>query len=217
MNMNKYDIIIWDFNGTIIDDLELCREIINRMLQQYQLPLLSKAKYRNIFRFPIEQYYNKTGVTAFASFAFLAKRFNEEYAAGVKKLNCFPDVKEAIITLYQNNIKQLVLSASRKDDLVKQMTELGLKDYFSDLLGISDILASGKEELALKWLHDNNAVNKRILVIGDTEHDFEIAQLLAADCLLIARGHVSEKRLIKTGATVVKDLKNFVADITASN
>ena len=50
--MNKIKYVIWDFNGTILDDLDLCVSILNSMLMKQNKPLISKNEYLDIFGFP---------------------------------------------------------------------------------------------------------------------------------------------------------------------
>jgi hypothetical protein len=59
----KYSLIIWDFNGTILDDLELSLNSINIVLKRRNLPIIKdKAAYRTKFGFPIENYYRSLGM-----------------------------------------------------------------------------------------------------------------------------------------------------------
>ena len=48
-----------------------------------------------------------------------------------------------------------------------------------------------------------------VLFIGDTEHDFEVAQAIGVDCLLLSHGHNCYSRLVHTGAPVFRSLKNI--------
>ena len=51
--------------------------------------------------------------------------------------------------------------------------------------------------------------SKEVLLIGDTDHDFEVAKALEVDCLLISHGHHCYSRLIQTGAPVIRKLENI--------
>ena len=53
--------IIWDWNGTLLDDLDLSLESVNILLEERNLPALSVEKYKDIFCFPIVVYYVKAG------------------------------------------------------------------------------------------------------------------------------------------------------------
>ena len=83
----KYKHIIWDWNGTFLNDVDYCRRIINRILVENELPKLSLEKYREIFTFPVQDYYKEAGLDfSKTSFEILGKEFIDEYES--KKLTC---------------------------------------------------------------------------------------------------------------------------------
>ena len=53
--------IIWDYNGTLLNDLSIGVECINRMLTKRELPLLTTESYREVFTFPVKKYYELVG------------------------------------------------------------------------------------------------------------------------------------------------------------
>ena len=58
----KYTAVIWDFNGTIADDIDLGIGAVNKMLAERGLPILStREEYRAKLRFPIKDYYADLG------------------------------------------------------------------------------------------------------------------------------------------------------------
>ena len=59
--MQKIQTIVWDWNGTLLDDVELCRHTINRLLVKRGLKRLDLEQYRRVFQFPIIEYYRKAG------------------------------------------------------------------------------------------------------------------------------------------------------------
>ena len=61
VQLKKYRHLIWDWNGTLLDDAWLCREIMNGQLRRRSLPVLSQKKYEEIFDFPVEKYYRALG------------------------------------------------------------------------------------------------------------------------------------------------------------
>ena len=65
----KYKHIVWDWNGTLLDDRWLCIEAINSVLKSRNMPLVSDKDYRNLFCFPVIEYYEKLG------FDFTEERF----------------------------------------------------------------------------------------------------------------------------------------------
>ena len=103
----KYDNIIWDWNGTLLDDVELCSSIMNNLLRKESLPEISIEKYREIFTFPVEEYYKLAGHSfEKKSFELLGKDFMVEYEE--KKLSCklYPFASETMDLLKEKGKKQ---------------------------------------------------------------------------------------------------------------
>ena len=74
------------------------------------------------------------------------------------------------------------------------------------ILGIDTIHATSKVMVAKDWIRENGVDPKKVLFIGDTDHDYEVATSIGVDCLLIANGHQSKERLLKVTSNVVDDI-----------
>ena len=57
----KYQYVIWDFNGTLLDDVKLCFDLLNKMLSKRGFETVTIEKYKEIFRFPVKEYYRLAG------------------------------------------------------------------------------------------------------------------------------------------------------------
>ena len=57
----KYKHIIWDWNGTLLNDTWLCVEGINKSLEKRSLQTITEEIYRKVFSFPVEDYYKRLG------------------------------------------------------------------------------------------------------------------------------------------------------------
>lgn len=82
--MQKYTHIIWDWNGTLLDDVARCMAVINAMLEKRGLPALASVDaYRSVFGFPVRDYYRRVGFD-FGKEAFetLAAEYIELYYGG---------------------------------------------------------------------------------------------------------------------------------------
>ena len=138
--MQPNGIIFWDWNGTLLDDVDFTHGCLNWMLETHGYPQrYDLAEYREIFGFPIEEYYLRAGFD-FARHPYpeLAARFMEHYNAGVER-HC-PAMANAAATLAElqrRGWQQAVLSASRRDYLIEQVSARGLQGFFTELLGLS--------------------------------------------------------------------------------
>lgn len=204
--MKKYTYILWDFNGTILDDVEIGIRCVNKLLSDRELKTIENvSEYREIFGFPIIDYYRRAGFDfAKESYEEIAPQWVEQYLINVKDAPLYPDVRETIERFHKMGLKQTVLSATEINMLRGQLHDLGLDDCFDEVRGLDNIHASSKVELAKKWRSEH--MNDRALMIGDTVHDAEVAEAIRADCILIARGHQMRKTLEKTGVPVAGTL-----------
>ncbi len=58
----RTECLIWDWNGTLLDDVTLCNDCLNQLLEAHGYPQrYDRAGYRELFGFPIEDYYRCAG------------------------------------------------------------------------------------------------------------------------------------------------------------
>ena len=198
----KYTYCIWDFNGTIFDDVGASISAVNTLLAERGLKTLdSKDKYQEVFDFPIIDYYRRIGFDFDKEpYEVIAPLWVDLYLENSKKSGLFGDVISSLDFFEERGIKQSVLSASEKNMLTGQLRELGIYDRFEEIMGIDNIYAESKIALAKDWKHRHEG--ERALFIGDTTHDYETAEVLGADCYLISAGHQPEYKLRAAGENV---------------
>jgi phosphoglycolate phosphatase len=198
----KYTYCIWDFNGTIFDDVGASISAVNTLLAERGLKTLdSKDKYQEVFDFPIIDYYRRIGFDFDKEpYEVIAPLWVDLYLENSKKSGLFGDVISSLDFFEARGIKQSVLSASEKNMLTGQLRELGIYDRFEEIMGIDNIYAESKIALAKDWKQRHEG--EKALFIGDTTHDYETAEVLGADCYLISAGHQPEYKLRAAGENV---------------
>lgn len=202
--------IIWDWNGTLLDDLELCLEVINKMLIARSLNPVSSNTYLDVFGFPVRDYYLKLGFDfSEQPFEVISTEFIEAYEAGRPNCKMMEGSASLLQELYSGRISQSILSASKKDYLDQAVVEYKIKEYFSLIDGLDNHHAAGKLSLAEEHITKLNIDPRYILMVGDTLHDAEIAENLGIRCCAIPNGHHSRKRLSKSTAILIDSLTDF--------
>ena len=213
MNLKKnYRHIIWDWNGTLFNDVELCAGIMNFLLTKESLPNISVEKYKAIFTFPVEEYYKIAGHTFERnSFQVLGKQFMVEYELKKNTCNLFTGVNELLNDIKSKNIYQHLLSAYEQTSLNRILKYFNINTYFTNIVGLDNIYANGKVHLAHQLVKkiNLNEFSGNILLIGDTLHDYEVAKEINSDCILVSHGHQDEERLLKIGIPVAKDISDL--------
>ncbi len=203
--------VFFDFNGTIIDDVELCLNLLNEILVSQNKNTIDLKKYKNIFCFPIKHYYELAGVDFnINSYEELSKWFIKEYQPQSFNCKLFPNLKETVLKLKDKGIMVGVLSASEKNNLIEQLKKFNIYNLFDVVLGLDNIHAASKIDIAKEFIQSNKINPKEILFVGDTTHDYSVASEIGGKILLFTQGHQSKEVLMKTNATLISDLSEVL-------
>ncbi|GMU96578.1 HAD family hydrolase [Ignavibacterium album] len=207
---NKIKHLIWDWNGTLFNDVQLSVDIINNLLKINKLPQITYEKYRNIFTFPVSDYYKLAGFDFNkTSFEILGKMFMEEYENRKYEMNLFNGAKEILELVRSRGISQSVLSAYKYDTLLEVLEHYCISEYFESVSGLDNIYAGSKEHLGIELRKKLNFHKSEILLVGDTLHDADVAKAMDVDCVLISNGHQSADKLKANGNLVLSDLSEL--------
>jgi phosphoglycolate phosphatase len=213
--MSGYKHIIWDWNGTLWNDTWLCVEINNHMLERRGLPLIDIDIYQDRLLFPVDRYYCRIGFDYDRDpYPRLAEEFIAEYTERRYECGLHDGARELIGNLKETGIPQAVLSAYQQDTLLQAVNFFKLTEYFEDIIGLNDIYASGKVENGRTYMSGLDLDPSEVLFIGDTVHDFEVAQAMKVQCVLVAHGHNSRPRLETCGVPVFDSLADVRRVIT---
>lgn len=182
--------VLWDWNGTLLDDLDLCIETINGILSDEELTLLNRETYREKFGFPIIDYYARLGLNVKDdNFARHAEKFIGYYQPRSADCGLVSGAETVLKKIGELGMTQIILSASRRDLLENQVRAAGIFERFETLLGIGDIHAASKRDVGLAWKAQSGVAGENMLMIGDTLHDKEVADSLGAHFLYYSKGH----------------------------
>lgn len=207
LRQKDYKHIIWDWNGTLFDDVDIAIDAMNNLLKRRKLPLLNRDTYKQIFTFPVRDYYAQLGFDFEAEpFEVLAAEYIAEFHANDSMYKLFPDAHEVLLLLKSMGKTQSILSATEQSRLNEMVDSLGVTKYFSTIAGISDYYAHSKVEAGRMCIDNLALIPDEVVLIGDTVHDFEVASALGCDCMLVASGHQSYERLSPLKARIVYSL-----------
>lgn len=208
-------LVIWDWNGTLYDDVEVCRFIINTMLKRRSKKTLSLHEYKNVFCFPIPKYYKNAGLPMEEGFESLAHEWIKLYDQKQPECILNPLAEYSLKKLEDCGCRQIILSATKKEILAQEVQSFGIEGCFSALLGTGDRYANSKIDAGMEYLKNKDIYEKRFL-IGDTLHDLEAAKALDCECLFVSSGHQNEEILKKSGCNIFENIAQ-AADYIAEN
>ena len=208
----RYKHIIWDWNGTLLDDIVLCLRVLNRLLARRGRAPITQGDYRRNFGFPVIHFYKYLGLeTDENSFQQVSREFIKDYETHwFQECTLHIEAANVLAQLAQFGISHSVLSAAKQETLDAGIQYFGIYTHFLGLAGADNIYAEGKIDKGRRWVQSLDWDPEEIVLIGDTVHDYEVAQAIGTNCILMAHGHHNFQRLKKTGVPVAHSLQALV-------
>lgn len=220
--MKNVKAVIWDWNGTLLDDVQLGFSINNRMLAARGLPLIASLEdYRRSFKMPIIGWYRELGYRFPANEAAspaageeaypkVAAEYHRYYLAECDACPLCPFAEEVLRALRQSSVMQILLSVTEQNRLEEQVASKDILSLFDRVIGQNTDLSYGKKQTAEALLRELSLSPREVLFVGDTLHDAEIASALGSPCVLFSGGHQSAAVLASTGFPVTETLKELL-------
>ena len=197
--------IFWDWNGTLVDDVELTLAIENEMFCAKGYRHVGMEEYREHFTFPVADYYHWLGVTE-EDFNAMNLTWLEVYAQRCGACRLHPRALEAVNALQRAGHRQVIISASEQGILRGQVAAYPeLDGKFDQILGLENVFARSKVQRALDFLKEDHTDPQSAVFLGDTCHDAEVARAIGCRCALIEGGHQSRRVLETAGVPVASD------------
>jgi phosphoglycolate phosphatase len=203
-----YRHIIWDWNGTLLDDAPICVQVLNQVLARHGKPPTTLTQYRAQFGFPVEDYYQQLGFDfSVESYDTVADDYIEIYRQRQTDCPLHDGVPEVLDLCHRAGLTQSILSAYQQDLLTEVVRHFGLSSFFVRLAGRTDYFAASKVAEGQRLIRDLHLRPSHVLLVGDTIHDHQVAQTLGIDCLLIGRGHQNPDRLRLYGTPILDSIR----------
>ena len=202
--------LVWDWNGTLLEDVDAAVFALNRMLRVRGIGAITREHYRARFRFPSRDFYLELGVDLpNEDWGKICTDFHEGFeSAGTQHLR--EGTMEALEAAAKAGCRQILLSAHREDLLRRDAESVGIAGYFESIIGTDNLDGASKLERARAHFAACPP-SQPFVFIGDTLHDAEVASDLGAECILFTGGHQEASRLAVTGCPLVDSLSSAVS------
>lgn len=211
LNLKTKKHILWDWNGTLLNDIVVCVDCMNVLLAERSIPQLTLTKYQQIFTFPVKDYYKSAGFNFSAeAFEKPAMEFIHLYHENLYKADLFPCVAVVLEYMKGKELGQSILSAMEHESLIKSLKDKGIYNYFDEVSGIDNHYAHSKLEIGQELIEKIGLPKEEFILIGDSLHDLDVANELGVECILVANGHQCKERLLEKSQYVLNELKDVL-------
>ena len=212
--IRKYKHIVWDWNGTLVDDSLLCHEITMHQLAKRGLPPLTLDTFRKAYKHPIVDFLTELGlVKEAAEFSTVAHEFHDLYSMRRHNLTLHQGVQKLLEQIIGFGLTQSILSAHPHEMLEEIVQDFEIAHFFSELVGLGDKLSGSKSQNGVEWLKRQAFSKSEVLLIGDTDHDLETAKAMGINCILVSNGAQHHDYLCTLGCCTVKDFDALVTTL----
>jgi len=208
--MGSYQHVIWDWNGTLLNDVWLCVEVINKLLTARGKDSISHDQYLALFDFPVKGYYENVGFDfSSESFDAVCTEFCDEYEMRMSECELHREALNVLQLCKATGIPQSILSTTEQGRLNRMVRAFGISDFFERISGQTNHHAIGKADKGKELLASLGLREDRVVLVGDTTHDAQVASGLGIQCVLTSIGHHPADKLRSTGFPVLDRLSDF--------
>ena len=201
--------LIWDWNGTLLDDVAAAVGALNRMLVKRGARPITIEHYRRRFGFPVRPFYAELGVDlAKWDWDEICEDFHNFVLEEPQAVR--PDARAALELAASLGFRQSILSALRQDKLEAALAANGFLDFFDRIFGVDNLDGASKLDRGRELMASLDAADGSPVFIGDTLHDAEVARELGGRCVLVSCGHQMPDRLAAAGCPVAATLADAV-------
>ncbi|MDR1410480.1 MAG: HAD family hydrolase [Oscillospiraceae bacterium] len=198
--------VLWDWNGTLLDDVGASLAAVNDMLARRHRPAIDLLAYREAIGVPIRRFYNIHFDMTQENYPALLSEYSKDYTTHLTKCNLASGAIALLKKLHFTGVLQVILSSSEQKIVENALARYNVAQYFDAVLGASDYFADSKLERAREYLRVQTPPPKQVLLMGDLVHDFDVAQELGTQCVLVNWGHQGEAQFVRLGAQVISSL-----------
>ena len=194
-------LVVFDWNGVLIADATAVVDIDNHLLKSFGRPPITMAQYRNTFTMPVKNFFLNLGFSEQEmrdGAKQIQETFHARYEPRIAGVRTRAGAKELLEWLSKRNIKCIVLSNHTLHSIEAHANRLGIRPYFSQIIG-NDIHATmhgkNKAEKLVDLVEQSPYRKDEVLIIGDSPEEAEAGRLAGVRNVGITGGYYSTRRL----------------------
>ena len=184
-------VIIFDFDGTLADTIDILLSITNRLSAEYGFKSATKeelAQLSNLNSWQILQY---SGISIF-KFPLLIRRLKAELHSEVPHIQLFPGIKEVLLELKKRGFQLGIITSNSRENVLGALEKNGLQDTFTFIYSGSTF---GKHKVINKWLRIENIHTEKVVYVGDEIRDIDAARRTGIKVIAVGWGFNSPQAL----------------------
>jgi HAD superfamily hydrolase (TIGR01509 family) len=205
-------VIIFDFDGTLADTVDILLSITNRLSAEFGFKSATKeelAQLSNLNSWQILQY---SGISIF-KFPLLIRRLKAELHSEVPHIQLFPGIKEVLLELKKRGFQLGIITSNSRENVLGSLEKNGLQDTFTFIYSGSTF---GKHKVINKWLRIENINPAKVVYVGDEVRDIDAAKKTGIKVIAVGWGFNSPQALAAQNPNFLIERPQELIDIMNS-
>lgn len=191
----QYDLIVWDWDGTLADSAGMITNAIVKAAEQVGLPALAPQAARSIIGLGLRESIEVLcrDITVDQAKA-LATQYNVNYFAGESEIPLFPGAADTIKTLSRRGFKLAVATGKSRRGLNLALEHTELRRYFHATRTVDECFSKPHPQMLDELMDDLVVLPERTLMIGDTNYDLQMAKNAGVHAIGVTYGAQSSSQ-----------------------
>jgi HAD superfamily hydrolase (TIGR01509 family) len=184
-------VIIFDFDGTLADTIDILLSITNRLSAEFGFKSATKeelAQLSNLNSWQILQY---SGISLF-KLPLLIRRLKAELHSEIPHIQLFPGIKEVLLELKKRGFQLGIITSNSRENVWTSLEKNGLQGIFTFIYSGSTF---GKHKVINKWLRTENINPEKVVYVGDEIRDIDAAKKTGIKVIAVGWGFNSPQAL----------------------
>jgi phosphoglycolate phosphatase len=200
----KFDLIVWDWDGTLANSTGMITDAIVQAAQQVGLPALDPKAASNIIGLGLrESIHALFGDLPADVSQKLATQYTANYYAGEQAIPLFSGAKETIIELNRRGYKLAVATGKGRRGLNLALQHCGLGNYFHETRTVDECFSKPHPQMLDEIMDACVATPERTLMIGDTSYDLQMAENAGVPAAAVTFGAQSHDKLLEYNSIAI--------------
>lgn len=212
--------IVWDWNGTILDDNHVMLDSVNEVCRHYGRPEINMETWRDALCRPLWRCYGKIleRELTWDDWSNIEQIYHDAYRKYIAQCRLAVDAHGILDSAKNSGFSQSLLSMGFHDDVTAQIDRFSIQDFFVRIDGVLDPVAGGKKaEYLATHLERMNMPPEHCVVVGDVVDDADAAHRVGAECVLVTTGMSGYEELRESGFPVESSLTGALQRISKSS
>ena len=190
-----YDLIVFDWDGTVMDSTAVIAGSIQAACRDLDLPVPSDAAARHVIGMGLAEALQHAVPNAPESiYGLLVERYRHHFLVQDEAIPLFAGAREAIAELYDAGYLLAVATGKSRHGLDRVLQSSGLQSYFHATRTADVTFSKPHPAMLLEIMDELGMMRERVLMVGDTTHDLQMAINAGVDAVGMTQGaHPAEQ------------------------